>query len=650
MPTVVDQKGTELQPEEKQAIISLIPREGDEKVGFAIYRLLDQIVQYRDKRKLPGKWLRNYEMYRNRHWRSRGKVPLVSANLVFNHIERTVNMLTDNNPTFDIHSEQPEISNSLHRLAQYWWNETEQQDVLAESIKGAEIHGCIAEKIIFNPMLNGGLGEVEVITIDPHDIGFWPVNEKRYEKWEAVLHFYVMPVNQLRRKYPQYAKEIMPDAHMSKAYGWERNDVYGGTVSPTASRGSMIGDEAVDTASMVGNSASLKKIYGRGDETLVVECWVKDYTMITEKRIERGVDEFGYETEEVVEERVPKYPGFIRCITTCNAGNVVLSDRPNPSISPLLNREVASQTYLYDKFPFTFTQSVKDPVAPHGFSQVEQLEQLQVEINKCLSQLNVAKDRAVRTPLVNPRNTGIPNSKFTNAPGRIVRPRDHIVAQGLRYLDSPPVHGDIHNMMGVYQEFFNILSGQMDLTDPNTVKGRMAFKTVAAILENMNTIIRGKVRNYGKMIRERGRMYLSHVMNWYSEERTFYYSEYGETRSGTIVGKEVIIPLHFQFVSGSTMPQSKLQIREEALQLYQSGAIDTRAFLERIEYPGRHEIIQRMEAGVNGVLIQKLEQLGVLPPECLQAVVQVSQMDDKEYNAVLQQAKEQQADAMKGEM
>ena len=57
-----------------------------------------------------------------------------------------------------------------------------------------------------------------------------------------------------------------------------------------------------------------------------------------------------------------------------------------------------------------------------------------------------------------------------------------------------------------------------------------------------------------------------------------------------------------------------------------------------------------MEAGVNGVLIQKLEQLGVLPPECLQAVVQVSQMDDKEYNAVLQQAKEQQADAMKGGM
>lgn len=651
MSKVIDSTGNKLEKHEEQSIRSLIPPDNSEEVGTAVFALLEEILRDRDRRRLPGKWLRNYEMYRNKHWRSHGRVPLVSANMVYNHIERTVNMLTDNNPTFDIHSTVPDISNALHKLAQYWWNETEQQDVLAESIKMSEIHGCVGEKVIFNPNLNNGLGEVEVITVDPHDIGFWPTNEKRYEKWEAVLHFYTMPVNQLRRKFPDVAAEIMPDELMKHKYGQERENIQGGSVSPVQSGNTLVGDEAVKRAAFYGNSAILNRVFGKGKETLVVECWVKDYstTVQEEEREEEGYDEFGMPSVDVVVEkvRVPKYPGFIRCITTCNGGNVILSDRPNPSISPLLSPEEAAQTYLFDRFPFTFTPSVKDPVSPFGFAQTEQLEQLNMEVNKCLSQLNLAKDRQVRTPLVNPRNSGIKNRQFTNSFGQIVRPRDHVVAQGLRFLDPPQIQGDIMAMMNIYQEFFNLLSGQMDLTDPNTMKGRMAHKTVAAILENMNTIVRGKTRNYGKMIRERGRMYLSHVMNWYTEERTFYYSDAGQTQAGSIVGREALMPVHFEIVSGSTMPQSKLQIREEALQLYQSGAIDVRAFLERIEYPGRHEVIRRMEAGPNGELIRKLTELNALPPEAIEVIQRVSQMDDSEYNAYIQQAKEQQADQLK---
>ena len=44
-----------------------------------------------------------YELGKNKHWRgSGGNMNLVSANLLHAHRTRTVNLLTDNNPTFNV--------------------------------------------------------------------------------------------------------------------------------------------------------------------------------------------------------------------------------------------------------------------------------------------------------------------------------------------------------------------------------------------------------------------------------------------------------------------------------------------------------------------------------------------------------------------
>ena len=197
-----------LQPEEKALTRSIIPEAGHENEGHYCFHVLGEVVKDKDKKKLPDKWLRNYELFRAKHWKSRSTVKLATVNLIWNYITRTVSLLTDQNPTFDILAANDKVASIIHKVARYWWNETEQQGVLSDSVTMSEISGCVIEKTIFNPSLNNGLGEVETITVDPHNFGFWPLDEKRPDKWEAALHYYTLPVNQVRRLWPEMADYV----------------------------------------------------------------------------------------------------------------------------------------------------------------------------------------------------------------------------------------------------------------------------------------------------------------------------------------------------------------------------------------------------------------------------------------------------------
>ena len=57
----------------------------------------------------------------------------------------------------------------------------------------------------------------------------------------------------------------------------------------------------------------------------------------------------------------------------------------------------------------------------------------------------------------------------------------------------------------------------IDATD--IVLGRLASHAA--------TLLRGKIRNYSRLVRERGRMFLSHMQNWYTEERWISFAESG---------------------------------------------------------------------------------------------------------------------------
>jgi hypothetical protein len=133
-------------------------------------------------------------------------------------------------------------------------------------------------------------------------------------------------------------------------------------------------------------------------------------------------------------------------------------------------------------------------------------------------------------------------------------------------------------------------------------------------------------------------MYLSCLQNWYTEERWFTWEENGKTIADTIISDEARIPVRLTVVNGSTLPVSRVQQREEALVLYEKGAIDQQDLLEKLDWSGRAELLERMQKGPMGTFLNRLGAMGA-PEELLGIVEQLSTMDDKDFQKALEAGK-----------
>ena len=559
-----------------EAVLSagpLPPADRPDLVGPRVFELLEAVVRDKARLGLAGKWTSHYRLGRNPAWSGavRSGVPLVGANLLHLHRQRTVNMLTDNNPTFNVNRVGPggddALFRTLERAAAWWWTEQEQQAVFERSVINGETYGVAVEKVVFDPDLEYGLGEVRTVVVDPFAFGVFPTDCLDLQDAAAVLHFSPMPVVEARRRWPDSAERIVSDAALLASLGDGRKEIATGDGS-RHSLFSRFGEVVRSLAGARGGDGPDE------DAALVCECWVRDYTMTDDG---------------------PLYPGFLRCVTVAGAGDLVLSDRANPSINPELAPEEAMATYLYDHFPFALANSLTDPCSLWGASDFEQLAELQGEINKCLSQLTYHKDRCARPKIINPRDSGVANAAFTNRLG-IVNPTSMAAAQGIRYLEFTNNTKDIESVLGIYRDLFSQISGLGDLERAAAPDHPViAYRAIAALIEQAATLLRGKIRNYSRLIRDRGRMFLSHMQNWYTEERWITFAENGRRSIASIHGAHCRVPARLTVVSGSTMPVSKVQQREEALALYQMGAIDRRDLLEKLDWSGRDAVLTRLE-------------------------------------------------------
>lgn len=613
-----------------QTDLELIPKEGDPNVGYRVFQILTEIIQDKESSGLIEKWNRAAELTRNKHWKQKsGKPGLVTANLLFAHRQRNVNMLTDNNPTFNVtrmgekdeNNEETEVSVKMLRLAEFWWNDQEQQSVLEKSVGNGEEAGACVEKAVFNPD-DGQLGEIEIQNIPLFNFGVYPVTCVENKKAEANLHYYPMLLRAAKRKWPEHADKIVADQDILKEIGDNRREIGDHSSNKNTSYLSTFVNAVKN---IINNSGSSEE---KSDEVLIVEAWVKDYTEVPVGEIienEDGSKDQMYE---------PKYTGNIRRIQVCNAGRVVLDDSDNPSINPNIPKDLIVNSYLYDKFPFNIAASITNTASIWGMSDYEQLEQLNIEVDKTVSQLTVMKDKASRLKIINPLDSGVPNTHFTNKPG-IINPTTAMVSQGIRYMDQPPIPAELITTLDVYKDLFFSVSGSFDLEQANS-QGRdvIAYKAIAVLIERASTMMKGKIRNYSKLIRERGRMFISLAQNWYTEERWITYEDDGEEETMPITGTELLFPAKISVVSGSTMPRAQVQEREEAIALFDKGVLPPDELLKKLSWPNRKNVIKKLNEGPLGAFLEKLSAMGT-PPEMVEMLGLVAQMDDKEFERAL---------------
>ena len=458
-------------PEEQETMQTstseLLPPPDHPELGIRIFQILDKILKYREESGQTERWNRFYELRKNKHWKNptNAKVPLVTANLLGSHHQKTVNTLTDNNPTFNAtitgKVEDEEGLKLIVRLADHWWNETEQQHTLEESVSTMESYGTVIEMGSYDAEIEYPLGEVVIETIDLFNFGLYPVKCKQVQKAEGCLLFRPMTVREVKRKWPKHAKNIVSDSEYVKAINDQRQELVSGGKSGARTYVTTILDVVKNLVSTKG-----EKDKAEDELTVVVEAWVKDHSK----------DENGNYL----------YAGKIRRVRSCSCGNVILDDMSNPSINHALlsedggiNGTDLQRCYLWDKFPFSKAQSVTDPASFYGISDYEQLEGLNIEVNKTISQMTMMKDKAAGLKILNPLDSGIPNSKFNNYPG-VLNPISHLVAQGIKYVEPPKLDPTMLKSLEIYKDFFFTVAGTFDLESAQ-VPGRevIAYKAIA---------------------------------------------------------------------------------------------------------------------------------------------------------------------------
>lgn len=648
---------TSTAPGASQAIEKL-PPEGDEKLGKFLWDKFTICKNEKDRLNLHSKWMKNYELKRGRHFKTTNtKWPLVPVNIFYVAVSRTKAHLTDSKPRFEIvaHNEdaqgQAPIINSA---AANWWKRTMQLKKHADSIDNGETYGSTIEKMIFNPSLEGGKGDVETVVVDPFKVFPWP-GVREIQKMPYFNEIEIMELEEIHRIWPDSEGKIKPDAQFSTntLVGKERELIKAGTLADHRAEGNLPNNFAPS-----GGKVSELSI-GRA---MIVEVWIKDFTMIDEEEeqpviIERPLlaeDDipesitFGQtidtgEMEEVetgeiqmvkTGRKLPKYPGFIRVVHFANEGKLILDDKPNPSINPTLPQEQTENTYLFDKIPYLKTDSNTDTSNFWSFSVIEQIEILGKEINKKISQVAAYIDKTVRPTLIMPKTAGIESHNISNLPGQVWYPSNHVVSQFIRYMQVPSLPSDFYNYIQLLLTLVDNITGIQDVTEGRKPKGISAASAIIALQEKAQTMFREKIRNYDMALEEKGRMWISLSQNWYTEERKLRLSgkaleEMGQF--GDFRGTEMNGEFTFEVVPGSTLPKSLFVRLEQSVQLFNAGAIDQKALLEAHDVPNADEIIRRMSLGQLGLLIERLQKAG-LPPEVLEVVQAIGSMDEKQFN------------------
>jgi hypothetical protein len=177
-------------------------------------------------------------------------------------------------------------------------------------------------------------------------------------------------------------------------------------------------------------------------------------------------------------------------------------------------------------------------------------------------------------------------------------------------------------------QLFREVTGSDQLMQTNQGgQTKLDYKTLELMKEDVDDYVREKHDNYGKMIREVGRMLFSIYQHFYTEPRWFEFEEAGESQQGEVDMQQngfkfLQTPVHLSVVRSSMMPNSQVQRREESNTFYEMGVFGepgsakaTKHLLKERDWAGWADIVRDLETDEIQERMASLEAAGV--PEVL---------------------------------
>ena len=585
-----------------------LPPEGHPDVGPFFWRLWQAGIAEKERLNLHDKFLNAYRMYRGAHWDQKKKrllnstrVDKLTANLLFANIQRTVANITARAPVAEVVSldgQEDDADTLLSSLVAKWNNESEQAKNLSSSVLRMEIYGITIEKAVFNLTTE----QTSFVILDPYAFGIAPgyfadINDAPY-----LTHHYPMPVPDVEATYK--TDGVHPEERLSYP-GDDREDH---RPIPTGT--------STNTQNYPGNYSDtqhpVKIATDVNAPALVVEVWVRDWTLETIEIPDTdstGAIKIGLDGEIITKKlKQSKYPGGIRVVTLTNQGDKVLADKPNPNINPEIDRELTEKTYLFNRFPFFKANSYEDDTSLWGFSAEQQVGDINLKIDEMMTRLSQYLNRCLLPTLILPKDSGVLLSDVSNRPGLVLQPSSGVAGTGIRYLQPPSLPADFFEALNWYVSIFDRVSQIEDADRGVAPSGVIAAQAIVALQERGAVLIRAKIRSVDYLVRERGRCAINFFQNFGQMEQQVDVQGNQEKVTGLMfLGRE----FNYIVESGSTVARTSLQVQEQAMDLYEKGAIDRRALLEALNFPDWKNIVERAGEGQLDQALQILIDAGL---------------------------------------
>ena len=252
------------------------PPEGSPGVGPWVWAQYEAMRRHRDKQGLPELWAHFHELYRGRFFKVRSKFVQVVANLCFKVINALYNNLTDNKPRASImpNGETPdEVADAWQARYDTWWDQRQQQGILAESVFNSELYGFQVDEMRFNPDLEGGVGEVETKRHNTYGVLCQP-GKMQIQAQNFMCTYEAMLLGEIYDKWPKAEGKVKSDAEYSEIMGESRTWTRGNRSKNLQPFGSATNYVIPEGHYMPGDAK--EGVY----RAQVVRFWVKDYSMV----------------------------------------------------------------------------------------------------------------------------------------------------------------------------------------------------------------------------------------------------------------------------------------------------------------------------------------------------------------------------------
>ena len=521
-------------------------KQEDVRLVEFVYRKFTE--SHRTKAPLMKKWEEYIEAYNNEYFERELKPDYKTnhiSNFIFSTIETIRPIMTDNNPKFIALPRTPEGAEKADKiqiaLDSEW--DREQMDIkLPKALLPTLQIGNIILGCLWDGNSNKGIGDVKTAIINPFNM-FVDPSATNFEDAEYAIYATYKSDSLLKKSFPDKA--------------------------------SLLEGSDVKYRELVANR-ELEATYD--NQILVLEAWVRDYTMT----------EYEEETKEKDGEKVKKtkmkYPRG-RVITCCPELGILLSDKQNP--------------YKDGKFPFVIIKDYDIPFQFWGEGEIHWLLSPQKQINDLNNQvIDNAKLTANQIWVID-KNAGIGKGNLSNRPGLVVRknPGSHVERPA-----PPPLPGYVNDKILELKQDMETISGVHDVTQGRRAIGVTAGNAIMALQEAGQARIRLKVKLMETALAELATMWYSRIQQFWLLDRDIRTVDKNEGFTvDTITKDDLQHDFDIVITAGSTMPSNKTSMLDLMIRLAQTPAedglpmVDRESVLEFIPVGDKRSVLKRFE-------------------------------------------------------